>query len=65
MFLNSIMRSTRFFTLQFLLKIPIVNDKISDQKFLKISNVLKRPKMRFAAPQAPIFGGGGEGAESY
>ena len=29
------------------------NDKISDEKNLKISNVLKRPKMRFSAPKAP------------
>ena len=32
---------------------PLVNDKISDEKKLKISNVLKRPKMRFSAPKAP------------
>ena len=42
---------------------PLVNYKISDEKKLKISNVLKRPKMRFSAPQAPIFWGGGRGLE--
>ena len=51
-------------SVQFLLKIPpviknspLINNKISDEKNLKISNVLKRPKMRFLAPKAPIFWG--------
>ena len=33
----------------------LILDKISDETNLKISNVLKRPKMWFSVPKAPIF----------